>query len=293
MVWTAATLFAVNGTVAKVILETGLSPERLTQVRSTGACAGLGIALLLLAPRSLRVGVRELPFLALFGVAAVAFVQWSYFVAIERLPVAIALLIQYLAPLLVALWARYGLREPVRRRIWGALVLALAGLALVVRVWDGVTLDGLGVGAALLAAVGLALYVLLGERVVGRRDPLSFSFYGFVFAALFWALVEPVWGFPGGIADDHASLLGNLDSVDAPLWLLLAWLVVLGTIVPFSLFVSALHHIPATRAAIVAMLEPVIATVVAFTWLGEELAPVQLAGGAIVVAGILLAQTAR
>jgi drug/metabolite transporter (DMT)-like permease len=293
MVWVAALLFAVNGTVSKVILESGISSTRLVQARTTGALVLLGLVLVLLAPRSLRVTRRELPFLVFFGAVGVAFVQWLYFVAIHRLPVGIALLIQYLAPLLVALWARYALHEPVRRRIWVALALALIGLALLVEVWEGLTLDGLGVTAALAAALAFALYLLLAERAVGRRDPFSLSLYGFLFAAAFWAVVRPLWHFPAGRLTAETSLLGNFSDTELPIWALTAWLVVLGTIVPFALVVWALRHLPATRVGIVAMLEPLVATVVAWAWLGEELAAVQLAGGAVVFGGIILAQTAR
>ena len=138
MVSTAAILFAVNGTVSKVILASGLSSPRLAQVRSTGAFAVLLVSIVVARPRLLRVTRRELAFLALFGVVGLASVQVFYFLAIHRLAIGIALLIQYLAPLLVALWARYAMHEAVRRRIWGALALALAGLALMVEVWRGV-----------------------------------------------------------------------------------------------------------------------------------------------------------
>jgi drug/metabolite transporter (DMT)-like permease len=293
MVWTAATLFAINGAVSKVVLESGLSSLRLAQARCTGALLALAVVLVLFAGKTLRVAPRELPLLAVFGVAGLASVQWFFFVAIHRLPIGIALLIQYLAPLLVALWARYGMREPVRRRVWGALVLALAGLALVVQIWRGLTLDGVGVAAALLAAVTLALYILLAERAVGTRDPVSLSLYGFLFAALFWAIVEPLWRFPTELVGREVSLLGNLAGIELPMWALVGWVIVLGTIVPFGLVTAALRHVSATRVGIVAMLEPVAATLVAFLWLGEELRPAQLLGGAVVLAGILLAQTAR
>ncbi|MGH3104127.1 MAG: EamA family transporter [Gaiellaceae bacterium] len=293
MVWTAAALFAVNGTVSKVILETGLSSLRLTQVRLTGALAGLAIVVLLFARASLRVTRRELPFLIVFGIAGLALLQWFYFFAIHRLPIGIALLIQYLAPLLVALWARFAMHEPVRRRVWAALALALAGLALVVKIWDGVALDGLGVAASLAAALMLALYILLAERAVGRRDPVSLSLYGFLFGALFWAIIQPLWSFPGEIIGRDVSLLGNLAGAHLPVWALMLWMIVLGTILPFGLVVGALRHISATRVGIVAMLEPVAATLVAYAWLGESLSPAQLSGGAVILAGILLAQTAR
>src|SRR2546421_5605471 len=114
----AASLWAVNGTVSKVILASGVSSLRLAQVRMTGALVGFVLVLLLTAPERLRVRKRELPFLAVWGIGGLAFVQWFYFLAIHRLAIGIALLIEYVAPLLVALWARYVFHEPVRRRIW-------------------------------------------------------------------------------------------------------------------------------------------------------------------------------
>jgi drug/metabolite transporter (DMT)-like permease len=293
MVAVAATLFAVNGAVAKVILASGLSSLRLTQVRCTGALAGLALALLVASPHRLRVRRRELPLLAAFGIGGLAAVQWLYFLAIHRLAIGIALLIQYLAPLLVALYARFVLHEPVRRRIWLALALSLAGLVLIVELWKGLVLSGAGVAAALGAAVTYAVYVLLAERAVAERDPISLSAYGFLFASIFWAVVQPWWSFPGGVVGRRVSLLGHLSASHAPVWALMTWMVLLGTIVPFALVVGALRHITATRAAIVAMLEPVAATAVAYAWLGESLGPLQLAGGAVVLVAILLAQTAR
>jgi drug/metabolite transporter (DMT)-like permease len=293
MVAAAALLFAVNGTVSKVILETGLSSARLSQVRSTGAFAVLAAAILVVRPRSLRVGRRELRLLAVFGLGGLAFVQLFYFLAIHRLEIGIALLLQYLAPLLVALWARYAFHEPVRRRIFVALALALVGLALMVEVWKGLVLDGAGVAFALSAAVAYAAYILLAERAVARRDPFSVSCYGFLFAALLWAVVQPWWSFPGDVPGRDVSLLGHLSDVHLPVWALMTWMVLLGTIAPFALVVAALRDISATRAGIVAMLEPVAGTVVAWLWLGESLGTGQLAGGAVVLAAILLAQTAR
>lgn len=293
MVWTAATLFAFNGVVSKVVLSSGLSSLRLAQMRSTGALAGLALVLLVAAPRRFHLSRAEIPFLILFGVAGLAAVQLFYLLAIHRLPVGIALLIQYLAPLLVALYARFFTDEPVRRRIWLAIVLAVGGLGLVVQIWNGLSLDGWGVAASLAAAVTFALYVLLAERAVGGRDPVSLSLYGFFFASLFWLVVQPPWTFPGEQLTESVSLLGRLSTSELPVWALSAWVVFPGTILPFALVASALRHIPATRVAIVAMLEPVLATAVAYAWLSESLVPIQLLGGATVLAAIAIAQTAR
>jgi drug/metabolite transporter (DMT)-like permease len=233
------------------------------------------------------------PYFVLFGGAGLALVQWLYFVAIRRLEIGIALLIQYLAPVIVALWARYVFHEPVRRRIWVALALALAGLAFVVEIWSGLTLDAAGVSAALAGAGAYALYLLLAEHRVGERDPISLVCFGFLFASILWAAAQPWWSFPAETVDTSISLHGHLSSLHLSVWALIAWMVVLGTIVPFALLVGALRHIPATRAGIIAMLEPVAGSVVAWAWLGESLGAAQLLGGTIVLVAIALAQSAR
>ena len=155
------------------------------------------------------------------------------------------------------------------------------------------SLDGLGVVFALLAAVTLAGYMLLAERAVGHRDPVSLLCFGFFFAALFWAIAQPWWTFPFDVPGRSVSLLGHLSHWHLPIWALMLWMVVLGTIAPFFLIVGSMRHISATRAGSTAMVEPVIASLVAWVWLNETLGATQLVGGAIVLAGIVLAQTAH
>ena len=293
MVATAATLFAVNGSVSKVVLGSGLSSLELAQIRNTCAAILFFVFLLAVAPSRLKVGRRELVFLVAFGLIGVALVQWLYFVAIHNLPVGVALLIEFTAPLFVALFARFVYQEHIRRRIWVAVVLCIAGLAVIVEIWAGVAFSTVGVTAALGGALGLTAYLLMAERERRHRDPVSLSFYGFVFAAALWAVVQPLWEFPWSVLDDTVSLQGNLSEHSAPVWALVGFIVVLGTMVTFSLLTAALRHLSATRASIVATLEPVIATGVAWVWLGESFGLAQLVGGAIVLAGILLAQSAR
>ena len=294
MAATAAVLWGVNGAVSKTILGTGLPADRLAQVRSLGAAVGLFAVVALTAPRRLRLTRRELPYLLVFGIAGLAFVQWFYFLAIDRLAIGVALLIEYLAPLLVALWARFVYRDTVRRRIWVALALALAGLALIVDVFGGgESVSTVGVAFALAGAVAYALYVLLAEHVVGGRDAVSLLAYGFAFASVFWAVVAPWWSFPPGALTKTTSLGGHLHTFHLPVWALALWMVVLGTMIPFFLLVNALRHISATRAGIVAMLEPVVGALVGWAWLSESLDNVQLVGAAIVLVAIGLAQTAR
>jgi drug/metabolite transporter (DMT)-like permease len=268
---------------------------RLAEVRATGAALILVVAVALWRPANLRTNRREVLFLAVFGILGLAFVQLFYFVGIQRLDIGIALVINYLAPVFVALWARFFVHEPVRKRLWLAIALCLLGLSLVVELWGGSSsLDSVGVLACLATALAYAGYVLMAERsLAGGRDAYSLLAWGFTFAALFWAVLQPWWSLPVELVDGSASLLGRFEDVEAPVWILLAYIVVLGTVVPFILLVSALHHVPATRVTIVAMLEPVLAAIVAWVWLGEELAAVQIVGGLIVLVGVILAQSAR
>jgi drug/metabolite transporter (DMT)-like permease len=293
MVATAATLFAVNGSVSKVVLGSGLSSLELAQIRNTFAALLFLVFLLAVAPSRLRVGRRELLFLLAFGLVGIALVQWLYFVAIENLPVGVALLIEFTAPLFVALFARFVYKDHVRRRIWVAVAMCITGLALVVELWTGVAFSTVGVTAAFGGALALTAYLLMAERERRHRDAASLSFYGFLFAALLWAVLQPLWKFPWNVLDDRVSLQGNLSEHSAPVWLLVGFVIVIGTFVTFSLLTGALRHISATRASIVATLEPVVATVIAWAWLGESFGPTQLVGGAVVIAGILVAQSAR
>src|SRR5262245_23759671 len=156
MIAVASVLFGLNAAVSKVILSSGITSLRLTEVRSLGALIGFAAVALATRPGSLAASPRELGFFAVFGIAGVTCIQLFYFLAIHRLQIGVALLLQYTAPLVVALWAWLVAKEALRRRIWAALVLALGGLSLVVDLWSGVSLDGLGVAFGFLAAVAYA-----------------------------------------------------------------------------------------------------------------------------------------
>lgn len=289
----SALLFSVNGTVSKIALQQGLSPQRLVELRSVGGAVVLVALVLLLNPRSRRPRGRELAGLALLGVVGMAMVQWLYFVAISRLPVGLALLIEFTAPVLVALWARFVLREDVRARVWWALAACLSGLALVAQVGDGIRLDALGLVAATGAAISLAAYYLLGDRLVRRRDPLSTQAWSMVFAALFWMVLQPVWTFDAAVLGDDVALPGALEGTVVPLGLLVLWIVVLGTVVPYVLVLVGVARLGPARTGVLGMLEPVGAGATAWVVLGESMTAVQLVGAAVVLLGVALAETAR
>ena len=292
LVLIGAVLFGINGGVSRVAMGTPLTPETFTTLRITGAT----LVFVVYAACFRRSALRRprgtaLLLIAGLGLVGVAALQLTYNVAITRLPLGIALLIEYLAPVLVVLWVRFVRREQVHSRMWLAVGLAVLGLAVVSRVWNGLTFDGLGVVMALLAAVSFAAYFLLAEHNVGVDDPLRVILWAFVVATVIMNLIQPVWTTPelGG----STSMLGRLDHLSAVPWMVVAWVIVLGTVAPFFLQMLALQHLPATIVTVVAMLEPVIANVLGWGWFRESLTPVQVLGAVAVLGGIVLAQTSR
>lgn len=288
----AAVLFGLNGGVSRVAMGSGLSPESFTTLRITGAT----LVFVAYAAAFRRSALRRprgtaLLLVVALGLVGVTGLQLTYNVAIDRLPLGIALLIEYLAPVLVVLWVRFVRKEEVRPRMWGAVALAVIGLGVVSRVWTGLAFDGLGVVMALLAAVCFAAYFLLGEQNVGLDDPLRVILWAFVVATVAMNLIRPIWTTPD--LPRTTSGLGRFGDVSVSPWVVLATVVVLGTVVPFFLEMVALRHLPATIVTVVAMLEPVIAVVLGWGWFRESLTPVQVVGAVAVLAGIVLAQTSR
>jgi drug/metabolite transporter (DMT)-like permease len=124
------------------------------------------------------------------------------------------------------------------------------------------------------------------------RDTLSLAFWAFVIATVFWTLVHPWWTVPWDLMNETVVLPGDIDGLTVPVWGLIAWVIVLGTVVPFLLVLGALRHLPVTTAGIVGMVEPVLAGIVAWIWLGENLSFTQIVGAVVVLVGILIAQLA-
>ncbi|HEY4753961.1 MAG TPA: DMT family transporter, partial [Candidatus Limnocylindrales bacterium] len=143
--------------------------------------------------------------------------------------------------------------------------------------------------------LALVVYYLSADAQIRRpfpRDPISLTMWGMGAASLFWALVLPWWTYPWG------SLVGTtlVEGTGAVVWpipLLVGYVVILGTVVPFSLVVLSMQHLRASQASVVGMTEPVIATAIAWLVLGEVLSPAQLIGAVIVLGGILLAERSR
>jgi drug/metabolite transporter (DMT)-like permease len=288
----AATLWAFNGTVSKIILLSVGEPARVSQLRTTAAFLILITVLALTNRKAFRLTKAEIPVLVIYALFGITFTQWAYFEAISRMPVGITLLIEFTAPIYIVLWVRYIRKERVRSTIWLGLALALGGLALVAQVWKGFTLDGVGFAFALGATFSLIIYYLVGEKASRNRDSVSLIMWGFAIASIFWALAFPWNTFP------WAKLTGTVEPfVDSativPLWTLISYMVVGGTVIPFVLVIMAIKHLGAAGASLMGMMEPLFAFMVAWIVLGESLNAIQIIGGAAMLFGVYVAELAR
>jgi drug/metabolite transporter (DMT)-like permease len=288
----AAVLFGANGSVAKVVLGAGVTPAQLTLFRSLSAALVGGVLLAASDRAQLRVSRRELVNLAVLGIVGVALMQWLYALAIGRLPVGIALLIEYTAVLMVAVVGRVFFAEEVKPRLWLAIGCVLVGLAVVAQIWS-TDLAPVGVAVAGLAAVAFATYLMLGERIVTKTSPLASAFWSMLFAALFWAAFSGWWNIDPSLLARRVSLGGHLAGTALPVWVLLCYVMALGSFLPFLLSFVAIGRLRATPAGIVATTEVVFGFAVAWLWLGEALDTAQLVGALFVIAGVVVAQTAR
>lgn len=287
-----ALLFGANGSLVKVILESGISPLQLTMFRTLGTAVLAGLVLLATDRAVLRLPWRRLLALGVLGVVGVAMLQATFALALERLPVGVTLLFEFLAVLIVPLFALVVYRERVRPQMWGAVVCILGGLALVAQVWDS-SLDPIGVLLALGAAAALAFYFIYGERQIAAVGPLGALFWASLFAGLFWACFSGWQEIEPSLFAGQASLGGVFATAQLPLWVLIVMTVALGTFLPFLLSFLAIRTLRPTRAGILATSEVVFAFAIAWLWLGESLDWVQVLGAAIVLAGIVLAQISR
>jgi drug/metabolite transporter (DMT)-like permease len=285
----AVLLFSINGTVSKWVLEHGVQAARLAEIRVTGAFVILLAIALFVARTDLKLSRREiLPMLA-YGIVGVGMTQYLYFIGIQRLPIGVALVIEFTAPVMVALYARFVQHHVVKPLVWWALALTMVGLVLVTQAWEGFSLDPLGVAAAFGAALALCVYFIGGEYYVARRVPLATATLSMGAAALMWVVVLPWFTFP------FHSLQGTVPvgSSDVPIWLPVLSIIVLGTAIPFMLEFTALRWISARQTAIVGTLEPVVAAIIAFLVLGEVLTWAQAIGGLVVITGVILAESAQ
>ncbi|MDQ0579631.1 drug/metabolite transporter (DMT)-like permease [Streptomyces rishiriensis] len=283
----SAIAFGGSGVAAKPLIEAGLDPLHVVWLRVTGAA----LVMLPLAVRH-RALLRTRPaLLAGFGLLGVAGVQAFYFAAISRIPVGVALLVEYLAPALVLGWVRFVQRRPVTRAAALGVVLAVGGLACVVEIWAGLSFDVLGLLLALAAACCQVGYFVLSDQGSDSGedlpDPLGVIAYGLLVGAVVLTAVSRPWGMDWSVLAHTAGMNGAA----VPAWALLGWIVLIATVVAYITGVVSVRRLSPQVAGVVACLEAVIATVLAWVLLGEHLSPPQIVGGAVVLLGAFIAQS--
>ncbi|MGW5112261.1 EamA family transporter [Nocardia sp. NPDC004123] len=283
---TSWALFASSGPVAKAVMATGWSPEAVTSVRITLAAILLVPAVAVLRPRALRFRRADLWLLLGYGVLGVAGVQLLFFVAVARIPVAVAMVLVNLAPVLIALWVQTTRHTRLPAPVWLGIGLALTGLALVAQLGHSTHLNMLGLAAGLGSAICSAGYFLLGEHGAGRHDPAGLTALGLTVGAVVVSVFTPPWTLPTHLLTAPAVLGG----LQAPVWLLLLTLAVAGTVLPYLAGLRALRDLPSAPASVLAVAEPLVAAALAWLLLGQSLGPTQIAGAVIMLIGAILVQ---
>jgi len=257
-----------------------IDPSALSGGRALSAALLLGAYLLVTRRSELKVRANELPFLAVFGVVGLAAVHYSYFKTISLTNVATAILLEYLAPIIVLIVSVLFLGERLTWTLPTGVALSVTGCALVVGALGGGGLEvsRAGIVWGLLSAAFFASYSLMGTYAAGRFSPWKLLFWGLGFASVFWLVI---------LGPD--AVLGVFRTPASAL--AVVYVAVMSTIVPFGAFLQALHYIEPTRATVTATLEPVLAGLGAFILFGETLTITQLLGGAMVILAIFVVQS--
>lgn len=280
MILGAATAWGLMGTLARYLFTAGeVGPLHLTAIRSTLAALLFVVGLLVWDQRQLRLPLKDIPQVALVGIAGIAMANFTYYYTISLTNVSTAILLQYMAPILVAAASVFFLGERLTWILLVALTLAVGGCFLMVKGYDPsfLQLNLPGLISGLLSACAFAAYILFTKRAVMRIPSWTLLVYAYVFATLFWWMLTPPW-----------LLLSQGYSLR--LWGIFLLIGSAGTVLPFALFTFGLTYLPATQVSILSTMEPVVATGAGLLLLGEMLDWPQLVGGALVVTGVLLVQ---
>ena len=278
----AAAMWGTNGVAAKYLLNHGISPSMLVQMRSALAFLILFAILALFKREAIRLSKRDLPFVVTFAIGGMAMVSFMFFYTVSKTNVATAVLLQYTGIIHIAIFAVCFQGERLTWIKVTSLALAFLGCFLMVGGYnlELLRLNTVGLICGLTAALFFAFYTLYGEWGLKRYSPWTMVVYAFGFSALFWALFITPWE----VSQRGLSLTK---------WPYFLYVVIVGTVIPFGLFFQGIKYIRATRASITSTLEPIVAGVVAYFLLGERLLFPQIIGGISVITAIILLQMER
>jgi drug/metabolite transporter, DME family len=256
-----------------------ISPLVLSQARTTFAVTVLAVFLLLRYGASFfSITRRDLAICALTGTLGLAGSNYFYYLAIEKATVAIAITLQYTAPVWVLITMVLRGRERVTLRRVSAVVLALAGIALAIDVFhSGLSLKAIGVIGGLVASFSFAFYNIAAQDLVSRNHQFKVMFYALLASAALWLVLNP----PGRLIAQHFT---------GGQWGFLFLFACLSTLLPYFFYFTGLKYLDPTRAIIASCLEPVFAIMFAVIFVGERLRVLQVAGVAAVLAATVMVQ---
>lgn len=284
----SAITFGGSGPFAKALIGAGFTPEQAAWLRILGAAALLlPLVLIFRGAAGLRAARSSWKSLVLYGLTGIAGCQTLFFIAASRLPVGVALMLEFSGPVLVVAWLKFGQKVAVPRSAALGVGIALIGLATVVEIWSGLQLDAVGLLAGLGAAACQATYFILIDKLTGAADPLVMTAAGSVVGAVLLTLISAPWGIPWHTLVDTIAI-GHRH---APGWVLAGWLIVVSTVVAYLAGAAAIQRLSAAVGGAVAYVEVVAASIFALILLGETLSTNQIIGGAIVLVGAFVAQS--
>ena len=288
-----AIFFSLSGVIVTLVLD-HMTAFRLAQIRAIGAFALLFVITFIQDRSSLKAERREIPTLIFYGVVGFAMVQLGYFISISRgIPLSLVSILEFTAPVWIVLWIKFVRKGWVSNDMWVAIALALFGLFLVAKVWQGFTFDLIGVLSAVGSAMSLAIYFLMSESQGEKRSAQATVVWGIGIAGLFWLIVLPIWNFPTQVLTTQINLQGRFSDYSAPGWLLIAYIIIFGTLVPYLLVINGIRLISASKSSVIGMLEAVIGGAFAWIWLEQSWSAIQLLGGVIVLVGIYIADRTK
>ncbi|MEV0388982.1 EamA family transporter [Nonomuraea sp. NPDC050643] len=284
----SAICFGSAGIVAKALGAAGFAPLQLVWIRLACGTITLTLCALVLRPRNIRIPLTNLPLIVPYGIIGIAAAQGMYFAAVTKIPVPVALLIVFMAPLFILLWALVIRREPPARSAVAGSVVTVFGLAVALQVWNGMVFDLVGVLFACGASIGIAVYFLLAERLRAEDvDPLTLLIGGLASGTLILTPVAAPWNFQWEKLLGAKVTMGEWQIYALPT---LGWLTLVCTTCAYLLSLAALKGLSSTLASTLATLEVPAALILSWLALGEALSPPQWIGTAIMVGGSYLAQ---
>ncbi len=275
----AAVCWAAGGSASKFLFNSGITPFQVVQLRLTISTTILALWLLWRHRHLFKIECKDVLYFLALGTLGMAAVNITYLFAISRLNVAVAILLEYLASIVIALYAVLFMRDRLTAIMKLAIICAVAGCYLVVGAYNIniLNMNIAGIISGLLAAVAFAWWSVHGEYGMRRYNPWTVLFYALLVAAVEWNILHP-------------PLESLLHVYTSRIWFWIIFIAIVGTVLPFGFYYEGINLIRSTRASITSTLEPIMAGLFAFVFLNEVMEPLQLVGGGLVIAAVILLQ---